>query len=80
MIMHTRNSIYLSNKYMGNIPGLIKKQQGGIVTKKTGLEGLMEDQQYKNNFDLKLNLDNLVIANDSLINRGANRAQSCCSQ
>lgn len=40
-----------------------------------GLKGLTEDSQYKNNFDLRLNLDNLAIANDSLVNRGANRAQ-----
>lgn len=40
-----------------------------------GLRELIKDQQYKNNFGLKLNLDNLVIADDSLVNRGANKAQ-----
>ena len=39
-----------------------------------GLRELIKDQQYKNNFGLKLNLDNLVIADDSLVNRGANKA------
>lgn len=39
------------------------------------LENLIKDKEFKENFDLKLFPDNLAIANDSLVNRGASRVQ-----
>lgn len=39
------------------------------------IKGLMKDSEFKKNHNLYINPKNLEIANDSLINRGANNAQ-----
>lgn len=41
----------------------------------TWLDNLVKDKEFKENFDLKLHPDNLIIANDSLVNRGASKVQ-----
>jgi hypothetical protein len=38
------------------------------------IEGLMKDPEFKKNHNLYINPENIAIANDSLINRGANNA------
>ncbi|MGM9532785.1 hypothetical protein [Intestinibacter sp.] len=37
------------------------------------LNSLIKDKEFQDNFNLKLYPDNLIIANDSLVNRGASR-------
>lgn len=47
----------------------------GVVYSRLDINGLRQDPDFKKEFDLYMNDENLKIAQDSLINRGANFAQ-----
>ena len=55
-----------------NARGWAKKHQVGG---RLDIKGLMNDPEFKKNYNLYINPGNITIANDSLINRGANNAQ-----
>lgn len=51
---------------------LISKHQQG---NRLDIKGLQSDPEFKKDYNLYINPDNIAIINDSLINRGANNAQ-----